>query len=72
MKVTGDTKCNWCAWYSHQRIGIGTGGLGTSGDHLNYSNFEMDQNTEKSPGDLRKLSYEKSLKREINNNYNNN
>ena len=24
----GVTNCNWCARYSHQRIGIGTGGLG--------------------------------------------
>ena len=30
------TNFNWCSWYSHQRIGTGTGGLGnkrTSGDH---------------------------------------
>ena len=36
-----------------------TGGLGswrTSGDHPNYSIIENDQNTEKSPGDLRKLA----------------
>ena len=36
----------------------GTGGLGswrTSGDHPNYSIIENDQNTEKSPGDLRRL-----------------
>ena len=36
----GDTSCNWCTWYSHQRIGTGTGGLGnrrTSGDHSNSS-----------------------------------
>ena len=35
-----DTKCNWFAWYSHQRIDAGTGGLGnkrTRGDHPNYS-----------------------------------
>ena len=40
--------------------GIGTGmrGLGnkwTSGDHPNYSIIEIDQNTEKSPGDFRRL-----------------
>ena len=32
----GDTNCDWYAWYSHQRISTGTGGLGnkrTSGDH---------------------------------------
>ena len=37
----------------------GTGGLGgwrTSGDHPNYSIVENDQNTEKNPGDLKKLA----------------
>ena len=36
-----------------------TGGLGswrTSGYHPNYSIIENDQNTEKSPGDLRRLA----------------
>ena len=23
----GNTNCNWCTWYSHQRIGTGSGGL---------------------------------------------
>ena len=23
-----DTNCNWRAWYSHQKIGMGTGRLG--------------------------------------------
>ena len=23
----GDTNCNWCVWYSHQRIGKERGGL---------------------------------------------
>ena len=55
----GDTNSNWCTRYSHQRIGIGTGGLGnkmTSGDHLNYSIVEICLNTKKGPGDLRKLA----------------
>ena len=37
----------------------GTGGFGnktTSGDHPNYSIVEIGQNTEKSPGDLRRLA----------------
>ena len=54
-----DTDCNWCAWCSQQRFGTGTGGLKnkrTSGDYLNYSIIEIGQNTEKSPGDLRKLA----------------
>ena len=28
----------------------------TSGNHLNYSIVEIDQNTEKSPGDLERLA----------------
>ena len=45
MEHEGDnyTNCDWCSWYSHQRINKGTGGLGgrrTSGDHPNYSFIE--------------------------------
>ena len=39
-------------------IGTGTEGFGnnrTSGDHPNYSIAEIGQNSEKSPGDLRRL-----------------
>ena len=42
-----------------QNMGTGTGGLGnktTSGDHLDYTIIEIDQNTDKSPGDLRRLA----------------
>ena len=54
-----DTNCNWRARYSHEMIGLGTGGHGnkrTSGDHPNDSNVEIGQNTEKSPGDGRRLA----------------
>ena len=50
----GDTNCNLCDRYSHQRIGKETGGLGdkkTSRDHPNYITIKIRQNTEKSPGD---------------------
>ena len=53
------TNCNWCFWYSHQKIGTRTGGLGnkrTGRDCLNYYIIEISQNTEKSPGDLRRLA----------------
>ena len=56
MKVTN---CNWCSWYSHQKIIKETEGLGnkrTSGDHPNYYIIENGQNTEKSPRDLRRLA----------------
>ena len=52
-----DTNSNWFAWYSHQKIGKWTGGLGnkrTCGDYLNSSIITTDQNTEKSPGVLRR------------------
>ena len=52
------TNCNWCSWYSHQRIGTRTGGLGnnwTGGGCPNYSIVEIGQNTEKSTGDMRRL-----------------
>ena len=42
-----------------KRMGTRTGGLGnkrTSGDYPNYSIIENGQNTEKSPGDLRRLA----------------
>ena len=54
----GYTNCNWCSWYSNQRIGKRTWGLGnkrTSGDNPNYSIAEIGQNTKKSPRDLRRL-----------------
>ena len=50
----GDT--NRC---SHQRIVTGTEGLEDKrsiGDHLNYRIIKIGQNTEKSPGDLRRLA----------------
>ena len=61
MEHEGDNYTNgdWCFWYCHQRIIKGTGGLGswqTTGDHPNCSIIENEQNTEKSPGDLRRLA----------------
>ena len=55
----GDTNYNWGALYSYQKIDKGTGGLGnkkSNGDHLNYSIIKIGQNTEKSPGDLRRFA----------------
>ena len=45
-----DTCSDWCARYSHQRIGTGTKELGnkrTSRDHPNNSIVKIGQNTEK-------------------------
>ena len=55
----GDTNCNLCTRYSHQMFGTGTGGLENkrmSGDHLNHRIIKISQNTEKCPGDLRRLA----------------
>ena len=62
MEHEGDNYINrnWCFVYSHQRIIKGTGGLGnkkTSGDHPNDDIIENGQNTEKSPHDLKRLTY---------------
>ena len=54
------TNYNWCFWYSHQRIGTRTGGLrnnGTGGDCPNYNIVEIGLNTEKSPGDMRRIAF---------------
>ena len=59
MKGDNYTNRDWCFWYSHQRIIKGTGGLRgrrTRGDYPNYSIIENGQNTEKSPGVLRRLA----------------
>ena len=55
----GDTNCNWHTWNNLQRIGNGSGSLGnkrTSGDHPNYSIIKIGQNSQKRPGDLRRLA----------------
>ena len=59
----GDSSCNWCTRYSHQRIGKGTGGLGnkrTSGDRPNYDIVEIGLNTKKNPGDSKKFAVTKT------------
>ena len=55
----GDTNCDWRTWYSHQRIDTETARLEnkrTSEDYINYSIVEIGQNTEKSPGHMRRLA----------------
>ena len=61
MEHEGDhyTILDWCFSYSHLNINKGTGGFGnkrTNRDHPNYYIFENGKNTEKSPGDLRRLA----------------
>ena len=57
-----DTNCNWCIWNNPQRTSKGTERLGlkrTSGDHPENSIINVGQNTEKCPGDLRRLAVTK-------------
>ena len=58
------TNYNWCSSNSHQRISKRTRGLEnnrTSGEHPNYYITEIGENTEKSPGDLRRLDVTRTL-----------
>ena len=53
-----NSNCNWCVRYSHRRICTETGGLGnkqTSGDNPDYSIIKIGPNTEKNPGNLKRL-----------------
>ena len=53
------TNSDGCFWYSYQGIIKGTGELEnkrTSVDHPNYYIIENGQNSEESPGDLRRLA----------------
>ena len=53
----GDTNCNKCTRKNPQRLGKGNEivrNQRTFGDHPNYYIIEIGQNTEKSPGDLRR------------------
>ena len=54
-----DTNCNWHASNDYQKLGKKnqrTGNRGTNRDNLNYIIVDIDQCTEKSPGDLRIFS----------------
>ena len=58
-KGDGEDNCNWCTRNNLKRIGKGTGGLGnkrTSGDHPVYSTIKIVQNTEKSPGEIKRIA----------------
>ena len=66
MEHEGDhyTKRDWCIRYSNKRNIKGTRKLEsgrTSGDHTNNRIIENAQNTEKSPGDLRRLTITQTL-----------
>ena len=57
------TNCDWCFWHGNKRVIKGPGGFvswWSSGEHANNSIIENGQNTEKSPGDLRRLAVSQS------------
>ena len=51
-----DTIFGWCNWNNPKRIGKMFGNKRTRRDHPDYSINKNIQNTEKSPGDLRRLT----------------
>ena len=62
-KSDGDTNCNWHAQFSHQKISTEMGWLGnkrTSEDYPNYTIIKISQNTEKSPGNLKRFAVSKT------------
>ena len=57
--MESDGEYNWPAWYNHQKIEIRNRELRNKraiGDYAHYSFVEIGQNTEKSPGDPRKVT----------------
>ena len=55
----GDTSYSWYTWNNSKKIGKDTGRLGnkrTIGDRPDYCINKIDQNTEKSAGDLKRLA----------------
>ena len=58
-KVDGDANCNWCTWNDCQRLGKGIERLGNKKAHEEHPDDSINkngQNTEKSPGDLKRLA----------------
>ena len=68
------TYCSWSVWNSLQVLDKETGGIGNqrkNQNHQYHCNAKISKNTEKSPGDLRRLSLS-LLDSKFNNNNNNN
>ena len=57
MRVKVIPKCSWCVWNGPQRVGEGSERIKNQWkkqDHPDYYISEIGQNTEKSPGNLRR------------------
>ena len=52
----GDISCNWSTWNSPHWIEKGIGTVGKNRDHSEYNIVEIDQNSEKNPGDPKRLA----------------
>ena len=55
----GDANCSWCTWNGPQELGEGSGEIENqwkNQDPLDSSIANVGQNTEKNPGDLRRLA----------------
>ena len=54
----GDTRCSWCTWNCPQRLGKKLKELyqQTNRNHPDHSTVKINKDTEKSPGDLRRLA----------------
>ena len=60
----GDTDYNWSTWKGPTLLGEKPGGIGNqrkNRDHSDYSIVKIGQNTEKSPGDLRRFAVTQTL-----------
>ena len=44
QECDSDTNCNWCSWYSHQRIDIGTRGVEIRGQVENIQTTALSTN----------------------------
>ena len=66
LEEDGDTNYNWCIWNDSRKPGKRVGRFENrrmSRDHLNYSITKIKQNTETSPGDLKRLAVSQTLGR---------
>ena len=57
--IDGDTNCNWRTWNSPKGLIMETGravNRGTNRDYSSYNIVEISQNSEESPGNLRRLA----------------
>ena len=64
LKKSNIEDCNWYTWNNPHRIDQGARRLrNQSRDHLDYNIINIGQNTEKSPGDLRRLAVTQTLVR---------